>query len=72
MKKRWLNPFRYYRLCQRAKRIRIIKYDRLFRESILGMWATRTPVEMPLYELTISGTPEMKVVDGKWIYTIKK
>lgn len=45
--------FKYYKIYKRKERIRKIKFERRFKESILGMWAYHKKVEMPLLELSI-------------------
>jgi hypothetical protein len=64
------NPFRYYKIYKRKNKIRHIHYDRLFRESILGIWATRRKVEVPLLDMFIKHNGiSLYESDDRFIYT---
>lgn len=69
-KKLLSNPFKYYKVYKREKRIFKIRCNRLLRESILGMWATRRKIEMPLLDMFIKQNGiSLYESDGKFIYT---
>lgn len=64
------NPFKYYKVYKKKEKIRLIRVDRLWRESILGMWALRRKVEMPLLDMFINQKGiSLYETDGKFIYT---
>ena len=70
LNKLFRNPFKYYKIYKRKEKIRLIRVDRIWKESILGMWATKTIVQMPLYNLT-NTTSESVIYDkDKWTYKI--
>lgn len=67
------NPYKYYKVQKRAKIISQIRYQRLWEESILGIWSLSKKLETPFLDLFLENDklPSYNS-DNKITFTIPK